>query len=178
MVANIFTHNTISDAIFTIFKDPASVSTLSVTAADPSYYYFRADQRAAAKQNPMDHVGYTGIDDISASGFYKVDVTGKESREFNAEINFMKDLGLVIQKDNTFYIYDLAEVFYGPTGYFQNPSAGAAQAVLKVLYNFVLPGRFWTAFYTRSGLPDNVQPAKELEAHMRDIYDMIWSIVR
>jgi hypothetical protein len=173
---NTFTGNTISKEIFDIFA--GNTVSLTITVSDPTYYYFRAEKVASSGKNPMSPDGYGGNEDMNVSGFYTVTVTGKESSEFTAEINFMKGLGLVVQRDSDFYIYDLAEVMYGSTGYFKNRSVGAAQAVLKVLYNFVLPGRFWTAFYARAGLPDDVQLSVGLEAHMREVYDMVWALVR
>lgn len=175
---NIFTDNIISKEITDIFADPTKVTSLTITSSDPTYYYFRAERRAAVGKSPMDPEGYGGTEPLDVSGFYKIDVTGKEATEFVAEINFMKGLGLVIERGSTFYIYDLAEVLYGTTGYFRNPGVGAAQAVLKVLYNFVLPGRFWTTFYARAGLADGIQLSGALEDHMREVYDMVWVLVR
>jgi hypothetical protein len=173
---NTFTHNPIIKEITDIFA--GSTMSLQITATDPTYYYFRAEKRAAAKKNPMDPEGFAGTEPQDVSGFYNVEVTGKEKPEFVAEINFMKGLGLVVERGSTFYIYDLAEVLYGTTGYFNNSSVGAAQAVLKVLYNFVLPGRFWSTFYARAGLADGIQLSGALEAHMREVYDMVWALVR
>ena len=176
MNSNAFTHNPISKEINNIFA--GSTVPLQITATDPTYYYFRAGAKAGNKKNPMDPEGFAGTEPQEVSGFYKVEVTGKEGPEFVAEINFMKGLGLVVERGSTFYIYDLAEVMYGPTGYFNNPSVGAAQAVIKVLYNFILPGRFWSAFYARAGLADGIQLSTALEAHMREVYDMVWLLVR
>jgi hypothetical protein len=171
---NTFTHNVISKEIFDIFA--GSTSPLTIESTDPTYYYFRAEQRASTGKNPMDPEGYGGTGPLEVSGFYKVELS--ETPEFIAEINFMQGLGLVVKRENTFYIYDLAEVFYGPTGYFKNPTVGAAQAILKILYNFVLPGRFWTTYYARAGLADGIQLSGALEAHMREVYDMVWALVR
>jgi hypothetical protein len=175
---NAFTGNVISKEITDIFADPTKVTTLTITVSDPTYYYFRAEKRAAAGQNPMDSEAYSGTMPFEAGGFYKVEVTGAEPPEFVAEINFMKGLGMVVERGSTFYIYDLAEVFYGSAGYFKFPGVGAAQAVLKVLYNFVLPGRFWSTFYARAGLADGIQLSGALEAHMREVYDMVWLLVK
>jgi hypothetical protein len=172
---NSFTGNIIPSEFLNIFGSGGN-KTVTVEHDDGPYYYLRTEELALKKENPYTIVGFPGQVPLSNhSGFYEMPATS--NKEIDAEVNFLKSLGLVIERDSSFYIYDLAEVFYGPQGLFRS-NKGAAPAVLSVLYNYVLPGRFWTAYYTRSSLPDEVQLAGALEEHIKDIHTLVMSTVK
>jgi hypothetical protein len=174
-VANILTGNAVHETILNLFTTGNSAVEQTIDSSNPLYYYFRAEQRSLKKKNPFDPADMTGTDSINATGFYELPVNDN----VRDEIAFLEDLGLAFRKEGKAYIYDLAEVLYGSAGYFRNlGSTGAKQAFISILYNFILPGRFWTAYHTRSRLPDGVQLSVALEAHMREVFDMVWSLVR
>jgi hypothetical protein len=174
---NRFTGNTIPVNFMDVFWT-SKPTTVTVTHEDAPYYYLRAEDLALEKKNPYAVTGFPGQGAlVDKPGFYKMDASlATSNKEIDAEINFLKGLGLVLERESAFYIYDLAEVFYGQQGYFNNKGAGPA--VLSVLYNYVLPGRFWTAYYTRSSLPDDVQPSVALEEHVKEIHDLVMHIVK
>jgi hypothetical protein len=175
---NSFTGNIIDSEFSNIFLGSTTGEILKITPEDAPYYYLRAEQLSLAKANPFPVGGFpdTNIIDI-CGGFYEVTEELLSKPDVNAEINFLKGLGLIVEKGGATYVYDLAEVFYGKQGLFMKNN-GAAPAVLSVLYNYVLPGRFWTAYYTRSSLPDNVYPSTALEAHIKEIHELIMSLLK
>lgn len=175
---NTITGNLIDKSILQLFMGPAK-DTMTISPSNVLYYYFVAEKRAMEHKNPFDPATISFVGDIEASHFYKFTVPSDASKELLIEIEFMKDLGLAFEENKTVYIYDIAVVLYGPTGYFKNAgSVGAKQAFLGVLYNYVLPGHFWTAYATRSHLPDGIQLSTGLETRMRELFDMVWDIVR
>ena len=150
-------------------------SSQTITSENPLYYYFRAEEKSDKKKNPFGLMDLSSTANIEKSDFYELPITPDVAEE----VTFLEHLGLAFRKEKTTYIYDIAEVLYGPAGYFRNlDSVGAKQEFLTILYNFILPGRFWTAYRARSQLPDDVQPSVALEAHMREIFDLVWSLMR
>jgi hypothetical protein len=157
---NVFVNNPIPEAIKAAFGNGYTTTPMKVHPIDDIYGYLKQ-----AGSDPIEEM------------FVAVSNLDKAATPVGVELDFLRALGLLMERDNALYIHSLAEIFYGPEGYFANPGVGAQQAVIKLLYNYTLPGRYWTTHRLRRLLPDDVQPAVALESHKRDIAELLLELV-
>ncbi len=94
------------------------------------------------------------------------------------ELHFLYIMGLVVLRGSTYYMLPLAiDLFYGPDGFFNtySPTDTLAQRTAAVaplqehMNSYVLPGRWWRAYYAKKGLAPSVQPFVGLEREMQEI---------
>jgi hypothetical protein len=157
---NTFVNNPIPKAILAAFRNGDGPKPMKVHPVDEIYGYLQQKGSGPVEEK---FVAITGLD--------------KGSAPVGIELAFLKALGLLLERGDTLYIHYLAEIFYGPVGYFADSGVGAQQAVIKLLYNYTLPGRYWSAHRLRRLLPDDVQPAVALESHKRDIAELLLELV-
>ncbi len=88
------------------------------------------------------------------------------------ELHFLYVMGLVVLRGSVYYMLPAAiDLFYGPDGFFSepNPTKEAIAALQEHMNKYVLPGRWWRAYYAKKGLAPTVQPFVGLEREMQEI---------
>jgi len=115
--------------------------------------------------------------DISDEGWAVLDPSTKKD-----EFDFLEDLGLAIKQDDTYYVSKFAYLFYDPeVGLFNRFDRNAPPdeiktvlaPVMQLFLTYILPGRWWRAFYARQYLPDTIGQASMLNQELLEIEDEI-----
>jgi hypothetical protein len=160
-VNNTFVNNRIPEAIINAFASGYKTESVSVLSTDTIYGYLVQDAG-----------GETATD-----LFVKVEGLNKENDPDAVEMAFLRALGLLLERGDDVYIHHLAEIFYGEEGYFKKPVLGAEQALVKLLYNYTLPGRYWQAHYIRQMLPTDIYPTTALEGYKAEVADTLLKLM-
>lgn len=158
--------------------------TLTLTSLDVPYFAIRSfDERRAA---PIMTGGgfadpFKELTDVE--GLAVVDLSGYSDQDralVMDELNFMNALGLVTSRGDKYYIHSFAHLFYDaedglfvPGAYVQDMEPRAKKDVfgtmMRLMLTYVLPGRYWRAFYARQALPGTIALANLLDDELRGI---------
>jgi hypothetical protein len=171
IVTNTFIANRVPVAILSLFTKPATNVIHDITPVDAVYYAIRA-----FTETPNDPYVSTGFADpytkqVEATMYVLVpDKAAPDWPSMQLELTFLTTLGFAYERDGKYYIHPLAEVLYGPTAYFSDPTQSAAATdLMKVMLHYVLPGLYWRLHYARHELPANIELAHRMDATLRDI---------
>lgn len=157
---------------------------LTLTSLDVPYFAVRSfDERRAAPimtgggfENP-----FKELSDID--GFAMIDLSEHSDKDralVMDELQFIEALGLVTHRGDKYYIHSFAYLFYdedhglfAPGAYLQdmepNKKKEVFGALMRLMLTYVLPGRYWRAFYARQALPATIALASLLDDEMRGI---------
>jgi len=157
---------------------------LTLTSLDVPYFAVRSfDERRSAPI--MTGGGFTDpfkeLTDIS--GFAVVDLSGYSDKDralVMDELHFGEALGLVTHRGDRYYIHPFAYLLYdqehglfAPGAYLQDMEPDTKKnvfgALMRLMLTYVLPGRYWRAFYARQALPATIALAALLDEEMRGI---------
>lgn len=178
---NLFTQQPYPDE----FNDLSFNQTIRLTSIDPVYFAVRSFYEKRHGMPIGQHVEdfKDTFVDISDSGWAIIDISGSNSK--TSEFEFLKTMAMAIEIDGVHYISKFAYLLYDPTdGLFRNydneDDAETKKAFLtplmRLFLTYVLPGRWWNAFYARQYLPDTIGEATALNAEMLEIEDAWLSI--
>jgi hypothetical protein len=94
------------------------------------------------------------------------------------ELHFLYILGFVVLRGSIYYVLPRAiEILYSPNGFFEKYNPGrlledrktALAPLFAHMNDYLLPGRWWRAFYGKNGLAPNVEPVVTLDRELREI---------
>ena len=167
IVTNPFIENRVSPTLLKLFIKAAASSVTGIGPNDAMYYAVRAFTELP--NDPFAHAGladpYTKQIDVNPLYVFQPDKAAADLPSIT--------LGFAFVRDGTYYIHPLAEVLYGPTAFFRNPtSSAAANDLMKVMLHYVLPGLYWRTHYARQELPDTIELAHRMDATLHDIADL------
>ena len=106
----------------------------------------------------------------NVDGFALIEINSNTPAAVIAELNFMKIMNLVAERDNKYYIYKHAAILYGSAnhkGFFA--SGKETKSVIDLFKSYILPGRFWHNYYFSLYLPDNIKLSRRLKEEMIEI---------
>lgn len=157
---------------------------LTLTSIDVPYFAVRSfNERRSA---PIMTGG--GFEDpfkelTDIEGFAMIDLSGYSDKDralVMGELQFIEALGLVTHRGDKYYIHPFAYLFYdsddglfAPGAYLQDMEPDKKKevfgALMRLMLTYVLPGRYWRAFYARHALPGAIALASLLDDEMRSI---------
>ena len=173
---NIFTHKPFHDDMKHLKYD----KTITLTSTDLPYFSvlcFREKRRVDPAAGDFKDM-FKDITDDGWAELEGVDDTDMKKDDFD----FLEDLGLAIKKDDTHYISKFAYLFFDPyDGLFNTfdsrespPEKKERLApIMRLFLTYILPGRWWRAFYARQYLPDTIGQATMLNQEMLEIEDAV-----
>jgi hypothetical protein len=95
------------------------------------------------------------------------------------ELTFLKGLCLAVEREDSYYINDHAQVLYDPAnGFFAKLSSMSDLAILRpneiatlmiLFLKFILPGLYWQTFYAIQRPTAPIYDNTELQAQLHDI---------
>lgn len=153
-----------------IFNNLTYDKPITLTSADPIYFAVRSlnDKRAI----PIAGTPYVEpfnplVDDEYA-------LIPKEQydndTDIRDEINFLKTVSLVVEREEGSYISPLAFLLYDPTnGLFIKNDKKTYGDFIQLVLTYILPGRYWTAFQARQWLPNTIRYTHALHVQMQEI---------
>jgi hypothetical protein len=176
---NIFTHKPFHDAMKHLKYD----QTITLTSIDLPYFAvlcFR-DKRGV---DPAAGDFKDMFKDITDDGWAELEGVD-ESDMKKDDFDFLEDLGLAIKKDDTHYVSKFAYLFFDPAdGLFNTFDSSESPPekkerlapIMRLFLTYILPGRWWRAFYARQYLPDTIGQANMLNQEMLEIEEEVLDI--
>jgi hypothetical protein len=176
---NIFTHKAFHEDMKHLTYD----KTITLTSIDLPYFAvlsFR-DKRGV---DPSAGDFKDMFKDITDDGWAELKGVDESSIKKD-DFDFLEDLGLAIKKGDTHYISKFAYLFFDSSdGLFntfvssETPSEKKERLapIMRLFLTYILPGRWWRAFYARQYLPDTIGQATLLNQEMLEIEDEILDI--
>ena len=172
---NIFTHREFNDA----FRDLSYNQTLPLTSIDLPYFAVRSFFEKRGK-SPLEGADFKDpFKDTSDEGWAVlegVDDSPSKQRDFE----FLEQLALGFKKDDTYYVNKFADILYNQKyGLFSKYDSTRPKSEIKewmtplmrLFLTYILPGRWWRAFYARQYLPDTIGLTTMLNTEMLEIED-------
>jgi hypothetical protein len=169
VVINPFIANRVPPALMKLFTQPATAN-VDIKHTDDVYYAIRAFTDLS--NDPLKPAGFDDpTKPITATMYaFTPDRAAADWPSMQMELTFLVTLGFAFERENTYYIHPLAEVLYGTTGYFSDPTqTAAASDLMKVMLHYVLPGLYWRLHYAREELPNTITLTHHLDTTLRDI---------
>ena len=175
IVTNPFIENRVAPALLKLFTKAAAAQVTGIGPNDAMYYAVRAFTELP--NDPFAHAGltdpYTKQIDVNPLYAFQPDKAAADWPSVSLELTFLTTLGFAFVRDGIYYIHPLAEVLYGPTAFFRNPTSSAAAGdLMKVMLHYVLPGLYWRTHYARQELPDTIELAHRMDATLHDIAEL------
>jgi hypothetical protein len=155
--------------------------TVTIDDSYPGYFSYRI--LLDASYNPY---GPNALEDITVEHFTKIaaDPSGYVGNwdVLQAEVTFLDQIGLIVEKEGARYVSPLALVFYGSTGLFvkdfelemstlstPDDRLNFLTPVLNLFAQFVLPGRIMRLNMMRGELPDSVHYGHALNEEIAEM---------
>jgi len=163
----------------TEFADLSYNTTIPLTSVDLPYFCvlsFRGLLPSIPLADDEVTVDMETFADISDGGWAVVDVSGSKSK--TQEFEFLERMALGIQLEEEYYVSKFAYLLYDVSdGLFPNfDSTDTAiekkawiTPLMRLFLSYILPGRWWRAFYARQYLPDIIGESTRLNAEMLEI---------
>jgi hypothetical protein len=168
---NIFTHTSVPP----LFRDLSYNTQVTMTPMDVPYYAIRALQEVSSEQVFSPNVFLDPFKEINVESLAVVD---SSDALVLAEIHFLDSLGLVTNRGTLFYIISSAAHFYAEDGLFASfrPEEDTYEErkeklipTMALFTSYILPGRYWRAFYARTLLPSSLESARRLDQEMQEV---------
>jgi len=179
---NFFIKKSVPSA-FMIGDASAWSETVTLNAADPAYFAYRLFRDAGYNPN------INGTDAVTEPHFAKlaVDVT---TGGMKPELNFLHQLGLVVENENEWYISPLSAILYDKDigifttdlGSALSSSYGASnrlthlRPIMNLFAEFVLPGRIMRAAVAKGMLPDSIDLGTRLVDERNQMEAILYEI--
>ncbi len=171
---NLFTQQPYPDE----FNDLSFNQTIPLTSIDLPYFAVRSfyEKRTGMPIGQDVEDFQEPFADISDGGWMILDISGSKSK--TREYEFLENMALAVQVDGVHYISKFAYLLYDPTDglfatYDSNDTAEEKKAYLaplmRLFLTYILPGRWWRAFYARQYLPDTIGESTDLNAEMLEL---------
>jgi hypothetical protein len=142
---------------------------------DSPYFAIRVEREL--NNNHLDRKGFNDFNPISANGFAKITID-KPDYAVKMNLEYLKFLGFLVERGNTYYIHPHAKLLYDPkTGLFggKNKDCKEFKKIMKI---FVLPGQFWSIYYKWLLLkPDRIKYKTSLEENLIEIEEYYLNLV-
>ena len=167
--------------LFTRKDVPAILSHLtydrdvSLTSADSIYFAVRSANEL--KEQPLAGSGFEHLNDISDAHYAFVD---RPVIDNHLELNFMRAMSLVVEREEGYYISPHAKLLYDSDGLFKTNSTAKFHELLRLCTSYILPGRYWAAFYAKQWLSNTIRLPNALTTEMTEIereWDQIKSLI-
>jgi hypothetical protein len=167
-----------------IMKDISYNVSLKFTSIDLPYFCILSF-REKQQENPMTGDDFTDLFKVIEDKGWGVLPEVEKYESHQREYEFLERMGLACYEEDDdltrhYYVNRLAYILYNPTyGLFQNfdPESPIEQQkelfapLIKLFMTYILPGRWWRAFYGRQYLPDTIGYATMLNTEMLELED-------
>lgn len=170
---NLFTQKPYPDLFKNEFEELKHDQTITLTSIDLPYFAVRSfrEKRTLEGDDFKDT-----FKDITDDGWAIIDISGSKSK--TAEYEFLEQIALAVQIGDTHYVSKFIYLLYSPKdGLFANYDTTDTveekkehlAPLMRLFLTYILPGRWWRAFYARQYLPDTVGSSTMLNAEMLEI---------
>ena len=149
----------------------------SITLKMDDSPYFAIRVQRDLSNNHLNRKGFNDFESISEKGFAKL-IINKPDYAVKMNLEYLKFLGFLVERGNTYYIHPHAKLLYDPkTGLFGGKNKDCKE-FKHIMKTFVLPGQFWSTYYKWLPLKaDTVARKDKLERNLIEIEEYYLNLV-